>query len=199
MAIEIDVPRYGYEQLRSRANLFLAKYNPKGVIPVPIEEITEFSLGLNIIPIPGLQSALEIDGFLSSDFRSLSIDQFVMERRERRYRFTLAHEIGHLWLHKDIFSKFKFSTLEGWKQFQTKIDVESYSWLEWQAYAFAGLVLAPKEPLASRRVICERQFSKEGLSPGTEAAQYYLCKMLANDFNVSESVIEKRLLKDKRK
>jgi len=197
MAIEVKVPNYSYEQIRNHANAFLAQYHSTGVIPVPIEEITEFSLHLNIIPIPGIQTALEVDGFISSDFRSISVDQFVMERRERRYRFTLAHEIGHLWLHQEVLSKFRFDTVEGWKKFQKEIDIESYNWLEWQAYAFGGLVLAPKEALASRRAICKQLVSKEGLSPETEAAQFYISKMLARDFNVSEAVIEKRLQKDR--
>ncbi len=199
MAIKIDPPHYSYEQIRSRANGFLAKHNPTGAIPVPIEEIAEFSLHLNIIPIPGIQNALEIDGFMSSDFKSISVDQFVMEKRETRYRFTLAHEIGHLVLHQEILSQFNFNTLDGWKQFQTDIDIEAYGWLEWQAYSFGGLVLAPREALASRRVICEQQISQEGLTPTSEAAQFYVVKMLARDFNVSEAVIEKRLYKDKEK
>ena len=151
MAIKLTVPHHSYNSLRGKANEFLAKYNPTGAIPVPIEEIAEFSLGLNIIPIPGLQDALEIAGFISSDFRSITVDQFVMERRERRYRFTLAHELGHLWLHREIFAQLNFHSIDDWKTFQKDVDAEDYGWLEWQAYVFGGLVLVPREPLASHR------------------------------------------------
>jgi len=197
MVIKPQVPHYNYEQIRSRANAFLSKYNPAGVIPAPIEEIVEFGLHIDIIPIPGLQTALEIDGFISSDFRSISVDEFVMKKRARRYRFTLAHEIAHLWLHKEILSAFNFNTLKGWARFQTEIDVEAYGWLEYQANAFAGLVLAPKEALASRRAGCQQQIRQEGLTPDTEAAEFYLVEMLAREFNVSAGVIEKRLSKDR--
>jgi len=95
MGNKIEVPYLSYEQIRARANDFLSQYNPSGIIPVPIEEIIEFALKINIVPIPGLQKALETDGFISSDFSTISVDQFVLEERERRYRFTLAHEIGH--------------------------------------------------------------------------------------------------------
>jgi len=197
MTIKLEVPIYSYEQVRNHANGFLAKFNPTGVIPVPIEEIAEFSLRLNIIPIPGIQDALEVDGFISSDFRSISVDQFVMEKRVRRYRFTLAHEIGHLWLHGQVFSKFNFNTVSDWKKFQAEMDVNDYRWLEFQAYAFGGLVLAPREALAARRAIYEQQIEKEGLVPSTEAAQFAVNRMLGSEFNVSPGVIEKRLAKDK--
>jgi hypothetical protein len=196
MAIKLEVPIYSYRDLRRKADEFLAKFNPTGVIPVPIEEIAEFSLGLNIIPIPGLQDALEVDGFIASDFRSITVDQFVIERREWRYRFTLAHELGHLWLHQKIFEKLTFRTIEDWKSFQQNVDAENYGWLEYQAYAFGGLVLVPRKPLASHRATCEQAVKSEGLDPKTEAAQWYVCEMLTNVFNVSRSVIEKRLAKD---
>jgi hypothetical protein len=197
MAIKLNVPFYSYKDLRRKADEFLAKFNPTGAIPVPIEEIAEFSLELNIIPIPGLQDALEIAGFLASDFRSITVDQFVMEHREKRYRFTLAHELGHLWLHQGLFQGLKFRTIEEWKSFQKDVDAEDYGWLEYQAYSFGGLVLVPREPLASHRATCEQAVKNEGLDPNTEAAQWYVVEMLTRIFNVSRDVIEKRLAKDK--
>jgi len=197
MAIKLKVPIYSYKDLRGKADAFLAKYNPTGVIPVPIEEIAEFTLELNIVPIPGLQDALEVCGFIASDFRSITVDQFVMERREKRYRYTLAHELGHLWLHRDIFEKLNFHSIEEWKTFQKDVDVGDYGWLEYQAYAFGGLVLASREPLASHRATCEQTIKNEGLDPTTEAAQFYVVEMLTRIFNVSRDVIEKRLAKDR--
>jgi len=43
-------------------------------VPVPIEEIVEFGLGINIIPLPGLHVSHEIDGFLSADMTEISVD-----------------------------------------------------------------------------------------------------------------------------
>ena len=197
MASRIQAPRLSYEQIRASANDFLARYNPSGVIPVPIEPIVEFALKINIVPIPGLQRALETEGFISSDFKTISVDQFVLEERERRYRFTLAHEIGHFWLHKEVFSGLEIRTVNDWKKYQSDLDTEAYGWLEWQAYSFGGLVLAPKEKLFARRAIAEEKIAKEGLDPKTEAAQFYVCKYLADDFNVSEAVIDKRTQRDR--
>lgn len=197
MANSIEAPYLTYEQIRTHANDFLARFNPSGAIPVPIEPIVEFALKINIVPIPGLQRALETDGFISSDFKTISVDQFVLEERERRYRFTLAHEIGHLWLHKEAFWGLEIVTIDDWKKYQTDMDTETYGWLEWQAYSFGGLVLVPKEKLSARRAIAEEKIAKEGLDPKTDAAQFYVCKYLAADFNVSEPVIDKRTHKDR--
>ena len=39
---EFKAPYYSYDDLRRKADEFLAKYHSAGTIPVPIEEIVEF-------------------------------------------------------------------------------------------------------------------------------------------------------------
>lgn len=111
---------------------FLRQFHAEGSIPTPIEEIAEIKCGLDIIPLPGLRDLLEIDGFISSDLSCITVDQFILERRLNRYRFTLAHELGHLYLHRDIYSELKFGGLNEWKQFQREVDEADYNWLEYQ-------------------------------------------------------------------
>jgi hypothetical protein len=197
MAIKLPVPRYTYDQLRGFAAEFLRKHNPEDQIPVPIEEIAESGLGLDIIPIPGLQRAIEIDGFVSSDLSAITVDQFVLENRLARYRFTLAHEIAHLYLHRGIFEQLRFSTIAEWKNFQLQVDAGDYSWLEWQAYSFAGLALVPPEHLRREFEICAKRAEEDGLTPGSEAALWYIVEVLTGLFQVSRGVLEKRIAKDK--
>lgn len=154
------------------------------------------SLELDIIPILGLQLAFEVEGFMSSDLRSITVDQFVFERRPARYRFTLAHEIAHLCLHREILEKLKFSTVEEWKKFQLDVDAEDYSWLEYQAYSFAGLVLVPPDHLRAEFEACEGMARAEGVTLGSDAAYWYIAEALSGTFQVSSGVIEKRLRKD---
>jgi Zn-dependent peptidase ImmA (M78 family) len=196
MANKIPVPHLSYEQIRTKADSFLAQYNPSKKIPVPIEEIVEFSLGLNIIPLPGLQKAFDIVAFTSSDFKSIHVDKFVLENRERRYRFSLAHEVGHILLHQDCLSAFTFKSIEEWKTFQCDIDDESNAWLEFQANSFGGLVLVPREPLASNKKNIEEQIKKAGRDSTTDAAQLIVAERIAIEFNVSKEVIDRRLQKD---
>jgi len=43
------IPWMESEEIRIHANAFLVEHNPEGVLPLPIEEIVEFKLGINIV------------------------------------------------------------------------------------------------------------------------------------------------------
>ena len=58
----------------------MREFHAEGSIPTPIEEIAEFKCRLDIIPLPGLRDLLEIDGFISSDLSSITVDQQVAQR-----------------------------------------------------------------------------------------------------------------------
>ena len=107
------------EQINSIAESFLDTYHSSRNLPIPIEEIIELKLQLDIIPVPGLKDCfekigLDIDAFISSDFKSITVDQHIQEHASNRYRFTLAHEIGHTLLHGYLYSQFKFTTIDEW-------------------------------------------------------------------------------------
>jgi len=46
--LNLDVPRLTYQQIKQKAQNFLNTYHPSLELPVPIEEIIEFEIGLNI-------------------------------------------------------------------------------------------------------------------------------------------------------
>jgi hypothetical protein len=56
------VPYLSLEELRRSAEFFLNQYHLSGEIPVPIEEIIEVDLGLEIRPIPKLRQRFGMDG-----------------------------------------------------------------------------------------------------------------------------------------
>lgn len=60
-----DFPRevLSYQDLRRIAEGFLQQYHPSASIPVPIEEIAEAKLGIDIVPVPGLQETLRSDDY----------------------------------------------------------------------------------------------------------------------------------------
>ena len=76
------------------------------------------------------------------------------------------------------------------------MDPEDYSWLEWQAYCFAGLVLVPSSHLKEEFEACETRAKADGLTPGSEATLWYICEELSSTFEASREVIEKRIHKD---
>ena len=75
---------------------------------------------------------------------------------------------------------------------------EDRRWLEWQAYAFAGLILVAAEPLRIEYQRAARAATRVGLSlqKAGEVARSYVADWLARRFEVSAQVIEKRLDKD---
>lgn len=147
---EFSVPYLSYDRIREIACQFLGKHHPFRKLPIPIEEIIEFQLGINIIPMPGLQEALDDDevvGFTSSDLKDITVDEFIWRHRPGRYRFTLAHEVGHITLHQHLYEPLRFHSIEEWKKFINSIPDKEHGRYEWQAYAFAGLILVPEDRL----------------------------------------------------
>ena len=191
----ISVPYLSYEQLHQVAAQFLEKYRPNGAIPIPIEDIVDLKFELDIIPTPGLHKGFDIDAFITSDFRSIFVDEFVYDSRPGRYRFSLAHELAHLLLHQEIFSRLRFSTIAEWKKVITEFPEKEYGFLEWQAYALAGLILVPPDPLVERFEKAVSHLYRVGLSleTATDAARSMIEGALAEDFAVSAAVIAKRV------
>jgi Zn-dependent peptidase ImmA (M78 family) len=191
-----------YEKIAAHATRFLADMGYEDTIPVPVEEIIEFDLRLNIVPIPNLQRDFEIEGFTASDMSAMYVDEYVYLNRPLRYRFTLAHELGHYVMRSDIFKRFKFNSVASWKDFLNKVDPREYSSLEYQGYAFGGLLLVPPdhleklfyENLESVTPLIE-QVKTEGIARSDYLgyAKDTMATILAKSFEVSTDVIIKRI------
>lgn len=197
--MQYKAPYLPYDVIRPHAQRFLDKFHPSANLPVPIEEIVEFKFKINIVPMPNMKRDFNVEGFLSKDFSSIYVDSDTSEKFENRYRFTLAHEIGHTILHRDFYDAVQYSSLVEWAQFQDAIDSDQYSWFETQAYDFAGLILVPEQRLFDEyKIEVERlreqsyTFSKANFDMLNE----YICIPLSKRFNVSQTVIRKRICKD---
>lgn len=196
---KFTAPHHSYEDIRQKAEEFLTRCHPQGAIPIPIEEIVEFQLEMDIIPMPGLQDLIETDGFITSDLREIYVDEFIYSRRSNRYRFTLAHEIGHAMLHGKLYEQQSFQSIDEWKAFLNSIPDEEHAWLEYQAYAFAGLVLVPRSALVRDAERCVELVKSKGIGmvENWDFVWSYIASFLSKGFQVSEEVIEKRLPKDR--
>lgn len=204
MAGEIRADRLSYDRLRSLSEDFLRAQHPSGKVPVPIEDIVEFKLRLDIVPVSGLRDALRVDGhgvdgYLSGDRTAIHVDEYVYEKVPNRYRFTLAHEVGHWVLHDHVYRNRQYKNVAEWKAFVNAIDDETHRWLEWQAYAFGGLVLVPTGELRSRFDGALAKLEQCGINP-SDCPQYAFDQMvdsLADEFEVSSDVILRRLKYEK--
>lgn len=193
----MKAPFYSKANIISAADAFLDEWNASADFPIPIERIVE-QMGIDIVPIPGLQQSSDVVAFISSDLTRISVDQAVYEYREPRYRFSLAHEVGHSRLHKELFDSLSFDSIAAWKSSVGEIPEDEYRYLEYHANCFAGHVLVPREMLA-------REFRKAiAAIPGSldvrenlDIVRDYVEPSIGTTFNVSSAVIRRRTDDDK--
>jgi len=132
------------------ANEFLKSYHPTLSLPIPIEDIVELKLGIRIILIQGLIRNFGVNALITQAFDSIIIDEFMYSRQPERIRFTIAEEIGHLFLHKDWYKKNGPKSIGEYLEFQQSIDGKLYSFIERQAKTFAGLTLMPESKMKEK-------------------------------------------------
>jgi len=116
---------------------------------------------------------------------------------ETRYRFSLAHEIGHLLLHSDLCGEVRLGSFEDWILFHEGLDAALRDSLEWQARSLAGRILVPAEPLLLH---AQQQIDtvKARLPMGVDFEALFgaVAIPLSDIFNVHEEVVRIRLSGD---
>jgi Zn-dependent peptidase ImmA (M78 family) len=152
--------------------------------------------------VNGLREQLDIDALLMGDLKSILVDNrdFMSPRLEYRVRFSVAHEIGHLILHRDIYAGLQHATAAEWFDYIAAIPEVEYSWVEWQAYEFAGRLLVPPSPLREALQSAIKTAEAAGFSDwlaADETALDYIATRIAPKFGVSTEVIAKRLRVEK--
>lgn len=183
--------RLSYEQIKGITEQFLEKYHPNYTIPIPIEEIVELKLKIKISTIPNLKSECDTDGFISSDFTEITLDDNMFNLYEERARFTIAHEVGHKILHAKIYENCKIKTKEEYREFQNSLTDENQKWLEVQAHIFAACVLVPTKKLKE-----EMSAAMGGQNPQADYSISYL-RNLPQRFKVSWEVLARRIVKER--
>jgi len=195
MSERFEVPRWSYEDIRRSADGFLAHYHATRSVPVPIEDILDKILQVNIVPIAGLLQGFDIDAFTSSDLCNVTVDEFIYLKRANRYRFSLAHEAGHIWMHRDLYTGKNFGSITEWGKFVDSIPEEDYSWLEWQANSFAGLVLVPAEHLRTlvKPQVDTIRASDISWEENEDFIWTRIAAVLAKEFEVSPAALKVRI------
>lgn len=191
--MKLKLEKLSYIKIGEIATSFLSQYHPDFSLPIPIEEIAEQQIDLEIIPIKNLRTLSDVDGSLDSSLSKIFIDMDLYLNQENRTRFTIAHEIGHLVLHKDLFKNLNIQKPKDIYELSNNICEEDYGWLEYQAYTFAGHVLVPQRLLfleVKKRLgdIPKKKFIPEMIFP--------ISQELLDVFNVSGEVLSRRLQKE---
>lgn len=195
---DIKAPYLPYDDLRPLADQFLRDYNSPRKIPVPIEKIVEFGFRINVVPVEHLMRDHEIDASISNDLSTIYVDHHIFWMVPNRYRFSLAHELAHCVLHKDIFKSLHYSSIAEYKAVIQQIPERERGFIEHQAYSFAGLVLVPSARLADEYRAIVRDFEQAGYLLGSDGVpdRFLVRKQLGPLFEVSKDVIDRRLKYD---
>lgn len=182
------------------------EYPPIAEPPVPIEDILEFGLKLDF-EIADLRTELGHDDVLGGIWfgaRLVKVDQSLdptnNTRLLGRYRFTIAHEIGHWRLHREHLMNDP-SAASLFDQTDTPAFVcrsNSKPPEEWQADQFAACILMPHSLVfeAWEKWRGDRDqvaLTELNIDPDDEIALDAFCRPLADLFEVSAQAMRIRL------
>jgi IrrE N-terminal-like domain len=140
--------RLGSARIEARADILLFQYQVHCHIirhpPVPVDEILEKFLKMHLelddlrrYGIEGVHALTNLDE--RRVVIDLRLDPHDHPAMEGRFNFTVAHEIGHIWLRHPSVASLRFTPASADPRL-----VGSYQELEWQADKFASYLLMPR-------------------------------------------------------
>lgn len=144
--------------------------------------------------------------YISAKAHTVIIDKSLLEEnQEHRYRFTMGHETGHEFLHKEYFAYdpaqmtlFDYLGQTPPPMVQCRVDTKKLDaktsktwgdreWMEWQANAMSSAILMP----ASMVKMVADNYKQPELPIGVY--YYALAEQIVNTFNVSFEAASYRL------
>ncbi len=182
--------------LRRCAEDCLEKTHPSASLPIPIDEIIEGQLDIEIVPFPELRERRGVEGYVSRDRRTIYVDHDVFKSSNpNRYRFTLAHELSHVLLHEVVFKAAAFDNVDGWIGFLSSgISPEERRWIEWHANCMAGYLLVPPSDFAREFGTMAEELRQRGVDVRSLPPQglKFFASKLGERFQVSAEVIRRQ-------
>jgi len=199
--ISLNVPFLPKTEIAAKANAFLTKYSLSS-IPIDIELVVERDLGIHIVPYSYLKREYGVDGCSAYNGSTIYVDGYAYNQVTNRLRFTVAHELGHLILHKQYLQQVSWSSVEEWMHTLGQLNTKDIEFMEYQAHAFAGLVLVPQDELKIRFNEQLQEFQpqiQQARDNGLSQADYVghlvfaIADRLSREFEVSREAITKSI------
>lgn len=190
------------DQLRKLADQIRQEYWPEDILPVDTVKIVELRLRFDVELVIGLLSALDMDAYLKTDLSGIVVDHdcYMQDKFANRLRFSLAHELGHYFLHKNVYSELPLYSIEDWKDFILNVPEAEYGAFEWQANEFAGRFLVPYDKLKYRVEEALGMIKEWGLNEflrkAPDAVLSRVSPFLRKAFGISEQVIVLRVKRE---
>jgi len=123
--------------------------------PIDVLTFFEVDLGLDAIPFDNLTSRYRVEAAIKADFSGIYLDaeQYALmekgpEWKLNRLRFTVAHELGHYYLHRDLPQDSDFSSMPDFARWAANYGGRMCN-TEQEANEFAGRLLVPEVRLAA--------------------------------------------------
>lgn len=155
---------------------------------VDIEKLIENKYKLVIDIHYGLQQKFGVMAYMLTHGNRLFIDDKLIDepRLEKRYRFTLAEELAHFIIHRELYKE--CNDVDERIQMELSLTRQEQWFLETNAKALASAILIPKS-LIERRV--EQLISDTGNDPHHTSS---IINILSHDFDVNPTAIRRRLI-----
>ncbi|MFA5248489.1 MAG: ImmA/IrrE family metallo-endopeptidase [Patescibacteria group bacterium] len=190
----IKAPYFSTKKIIEETDKFRKEFWDNSV-PVDIEKIIEFKLGISIIPVPELCRMVDVDALIASNWKYLYVDRerYMEEKYSNRLRFSLAHEIGHFVLHKEIYDSLGINDVEDFYKFAMNIDEEQYGYFEIQANKFASHLLIPHKKLIEEKDKLIKKLEANGFKKEDydgETLNSVMALKLADNFGTSSMSVE---------
>lgn len=196
-------PELNDQQISALAHQKRKEWWPGETLPVDIELIIETKLDIAIDPVAMMRDEAGVDACLSSDRSLLHVDlnYYINPKMLGRVRFSLAHEVGHWVLHKDLFDCYLAHAPDNpiqWARLVREI-YDDYAYLyEHQADEFASCLLVPESEL--RQIAGPILDTMRSRIPGLDnfsgdSVRNMIAPKINQHFGVSPGTIEVRLRK----
>jgi hypothetical protein len=168
-------------------------------IPVDVFTLAEIDLELDIVPFDDLFEKFHCDAALMIDFSGIYVDAEAYELwesgplwKQKRLRFSVAHEIGHFVLHRAIAKKVSFKDVKSFAKWTSGYHGQQYL-LEQAANEFAGRLLVPHTRLEKEFNVFKANLLNFMPNADIGHLRRAFAESMENIFAVNAQVIEIRL------
>lgn len=187
------LPQYTVTDLERRASHFLAERYGGGLeIPIDVDFLLETLPNVDLDVWPNFRQNHQVIGITMRDPKTgtlfIKIDEQLADQEGNRYRMTVAEELGHVVLHRELANRIQ--SIDDFRELQNHPD---YRFVERNAKRFAAAILMPGQLVISEAEEIYPQLVKRAGFGDVDAIKKYLCSVLAKRFEVSFAAMRIRL------
>lgn len=171
----------------------------KKTFPFNVETYLNLEFDYHIVPAPRLEAGCRIDTALIACLKIIRIDEKIYERQPLRARFSLAHELSHLILHKDVIEKLvallqASNKTDEYSSIISVLPEKAHNRAEWQAQHFGGCLLAPKNLLTEKLANAIKNRFQTTLNDKLDSEDIsIICHDLSNFFQMTKEAMVVRI------